>query len=166
MNRRSTLTLISTAFVWLWIAFPVSNAVAQPAADMEGVKAASKAFYAALAVIDNGEAMEKVWAHTPYVTYVGPRATSIIVGWDAQKKYWGDTDKLFSSRNVTLSDQHIHANGNLAWEMGQESGTPKMKDGKDEKVDYIVTNVYEKIDGRWLFRSRKLRSDLSEFEIS
>ena len=63
---------------------------------------------------------------------------------DAQKKYWADTNKLFSSRNVTLSDQHIHVNGNLAWEMGQESGTPKMKDGKDEKVDYIVTNVYEK----------------------
>ena len=53
-----------------------------------GVKAASKAFYAALAVLDNGEAMEKVWAHTPYVTYVGPRAKAIIVGWDAQQKYW------------------------------------------------------------------------------
>jgi hypothetical protein len=33
--------------------------------------------------------------------------------------------------------------------MGQESGNPKMKDGKDAKADYIVTNVYEKIDGRW-----------------
>ena len=49
-----------------------------------------------------------------------------------------------------MSDQHIHVNGNLAWEMGQENGTPKMKDGTDQKVDYIVTNVYEKIDGRWL----------------
>jgi len=51
------LTLISTAFAWLWIALSASNAVAQPAADVEGVKAASKAFYTALAVIDNGEAM-------------------------------------------------------------------------------------------------------------
>ena len=88
MNRRSTLTLISTAFVWLWIAFPMSNAVAQSVADVEGVKEASKNFYVALAVLDNGEAMEKVWAHTPYVTYVGPRHTSVLVGWDAQKKYW------------------------------------------------------------------------------
>ena len=64
MKRRWTLTLISTAFVWLWIAFPVSNAVAQSAADVEGVKEASKTFYAALAVLDNGEAMEKIWAHT------------------------------------------------------------------------------------------------------
>jgi hypothetical protein len=50
---------------------------------VEGVKAASGAFYEALAVMDDGAAMEKVWAHTPYVTYIGPRAKSIIVGWDA-----------------------------------------------------------------------------------
>jgi hypothetical protein len=101
MNRRSMLTLITTAVAWLWIALPASNAFAQPAADNEGVQAASKAFYAALAVLDNGEAMEKVWAHTPYVTYVGPRAKSIIVGWDAQKQYWVETNKLFSQRNIT-----------------------------------------------------------------
>ena len=95
------------------------NSVAQPA-DMDGVKAASKAFYAALPVLDNGEAMEKVWGHTNYVTYVGPRSKSIIVGWEAQKKYWVDTNKLFSQREATLSDQHIHVTGNLAWEMGQE----------------------------------------------
>ena len=148
MNRRNILSL--SAITAFGLALLPGNAVAQQAADMEGVKAASKAFYAALAVIDNGEAMDKVWPHTDYVTYVGPRSKSIIVGWDAQKEYWADTNKLFSSRNVTLSDQHIHVNGNLAWEMGQESGTPKMKDGKDEKVDYIVTNVYEKVDGRWL----------------
>jgi ketosteroid isomerase-like protein len=155
MNRRNILSL--SAITAFGLALLPGNAVAQQAADMEGVKAASKAFYAALAVIDNGEAMDKVWPHTDYVTYVGPRSKSIIVGWDAQKKYWADTNKLFSSRNVTLSDQHIHVNGNLAWEMGQESGTPKMKDGKDEKVDYIVTNVYEKIDGRWLIVSHHVQ---------
>ena len=149
MNRRSMLTLSTTAMAWLCIALPASNTVAQPAADMEGVKAASKAFYAALAVLDNGEAMEKVWAHTPYVTYVGPRAKSIIVGWEAQKQYWVETNNLMSQRHVTLSDQHIHVNGNLAWEMGQETGDVKMKDGSTPTTDYIVTNVYEKIDGRW-----------------
>ncbi len=107
MNRRRMLTLISTAFAWLCIALPASNAVAQTAADVEGVKAASKGFYAALAVIDNGAAMEKVWAHTPYVTYAGPRSESSIVGWDAQKKYWVDNNNITSQRNVTLSDQHI-----------------------------------------------------------
>jgi ketosteroid isomerase-like protein len=155
MNRRNILSL--SAMTALGLALRPDSAVAQQASDMEGVKAASKAFYAALAVLDNGEAMEKVWAHTTYVTYAGPRAKSILVGWDAQKKYWVDTNKLFSLRNVTLSDQHIHVNGNLAWEMGQESGDAKLKDGTVPKVDYIVTNVYEKIDGRWLMVSHHVQ---------
>ena len=155
MDRRNVLSL--AAITALGLALLSDNALAQQTADVEGVKAASKAFYAALAALDNGSSMEKVWAHTPYVTYVGPRAKTIIVGWDAQKKYWVDTDPLFSQRNVTLSDQHIHVNGNLAWEMGQESGTPKMKDGKDAKADYIVTNVYEKVDGRWLIVSHHVQ---------
>jgi len=147
------LTLITTVVVCLWLALPPSNSAAQTAADVEGVKGASNAFYAALAVIDNGEAMEKVWAHQPYVTFVGPRSQSILVGWDAQKKYWAESNKLFSQRTVSLSDQHIHVNGNLAWEMGQESGPLKFTDGREGHADYIVTNVYEKIDGRWLMVS-------------
>ena len=157
MNRRSMLTLITMAVAWLWITLAASNAVAQSAADMDGVKAASKAFYAALAVIDDGEAMKKVWAHTPYVTLVGPRAKSIMVGWEGQKKYWAAANERTSQRNVSLSDQQIHVNGNLAWEMGQESGTLKFKDGKEGKVDFIVTNVYEKIDGRWLMVSHHVQ---------
>src|SRR5260370_38441223 len=107
MNRRSTLTLISTAFVWLWIAFPVSNAVAQSASDVEGVKEASKNFYVALAVLDNGEAMEKGWGHTPYVTYVGPRHPSALVGWDAQKKDWPEANALCTQRSATRSDPQL-----------------------------------------------------------
>ncbi len=125
---------------------------------MEGVKAASKAFYAALAVIDDGAAMEKVFAHTPYVTYVGPRGKSIIVGWDAFKKYWPEVNKLLSSRNGSLSDQHVHVNGNLAWEMGVETGQEQTKDGIVWPIpDWIATNVYEKIDGRWLIVSHHVQ---------
>jgi hypothetical protein len=126
MNRRIVLSL--SVISALGLAFLPGSAVAQQAADIEGVKAASKAFYVALATLDNGEAMEKVWAHTPYVTYVGPRAKTIIVGWDAQKKYWLD-----------------------------RGGTAKMKDGKDASPDFIVTNVYEKIDGRWLIVSHHVQ---------
>ena len=154
MNRRNILRL--SAMTTFGLALLPANAVAQQA-DMDGVKAASKAFYAALAILDSGEAMEKVWAHTNYVTYVGPRAKSIIVGWEGQKKYWVDTNKLFAQRNVTLGDQHIHVNGNLAWEMGQETGQVKMKDGSTPVTDYIATNVYEKIDGRWLMVSHHVQ---------
>ena len=86
MDRRNVLSL--SAITALGLALLSDTALAQQTADVEGVKAASKAFYAALAALDNGASMEKVWAHTPYVTYVGPRSKTIIVGWDAQKKYW------------------------------------------------------------------------------
>ena len=94
--------------------------------------------------------MEKVWAQTPYVTYVGPRSTAIIVGWEAQKKYWIEFNKPFAQRTVALVDAHVRVVGNLAWEIGAESGLAQMKDGSTRKVDWMVTNVYEKIDGRWL----------------
>ena len=155
MNRRNVLSL--SAITVLGLALLSGNAIAQQAADMEGVKAASKAFYVALAAVDGGAAMEKVWARTPYVTYVGPRNKSVLIGWDAVRKYFEETDKLFSQRTVSLGDQHIHANGNLAWELGQETGSTKMKDGKEGKADYIATNVYEKIDGRWLMVSHHVQ---------
>jgi ketosteroid isomerase-like protein len=152
MNRRSMFALAATL-----VALSASNAVAQQAADIEGVKAASKAFYTAVEVIDDGAAMEAVWARTPYVTYIGPRSTSIVVGWDAQKKYWEEFNKPFLNRTVELVGPHIHANGNIAWEVGVESGEAHMKDGTTRKVDWMATNVYEKIDGRWLMVSHHVQ---------
>jgi ketosteroid isomerase-like protein len=152
MNRRALIALITTLSV-----LPASDGSAQQAADIEGVKAASKAFYDALPVLDDGTAMEKVWANRPYVTYVGPRNTSVIVGWAAQKKYWDAFNKGFSWRKVSLVDAHIHVNGNLAWEIGVEAGQAQLKDGAMRKVDWIVTNVYEKLDDRWLMVSHHVQ---------
>jgi ketosteroid isomerase-like protein len=134
----------------LLILFSADGALAQQTADIDGVKAASKAFYEALVVVDDGTVMGKVWAQTPYVTYVGPRSTAIIVGWEAQKKYWIEFNKPFAQRTVALVDAHVHVVGNLAWEIGTENGLAHMKDGTTRKVDWIVTNVYENIGGNWL----------------
>jgi len=147
MKKRNVLSLCAIAAFSLTVLW--GSAIAQ-AADMDGVKAASNAFYTALMTKDRGEAMKEVWAHTPYVTYVGPRSKRIIVGWENLSKYWHETNTRFSKIDATLSDQHIHINGNLAWEMGQESGAAILTDGREGKIDYLVTNVYEKLDGRWL----------------
>jgi ketosteroid isomerase-like protein len=130
-----------------------SQSWAQSEGSADGVRAASKAFYAALAVLDDGTAMAKVWAQKPYVTFVGPRSKSIIVGWEAQKQYWRENNQAFDERNASLAEQRIHVNGNLAWEMGVETGNVKRKNGTASKVDNLVTNVYERIDGRWLMVS-------------
>lgn len=134
----------------LLLLLSADGVLAEQSADIEGVKAASRAFYEAVVVVDDGTAMEKVWAQTSYVTYVGPRSTGIIVGWEAQKKCWTEFNKPFLRRTVTLVDARVHVVGDLAWEIGAESGLAYMKDGSTRKVDWIVTNVYEKIDGHRL----------------
>jgi ketosteroid isomerase-like protein len=141
----------------LLVVFAATSAVADPAADVEGVKGASKAFYQAVVMLDDGTAMDKVWAHAPYVTYVGPKSTSVIVGWDAQKSYWSEFNRAFAQRTVELVDSQIHVVGDLAWEIGTEVGQAHMKDGTIRKVDWFATNVYQRIDGRWLMVSHHVQ---------
>ena len=151
MNRRRILTLAILSVL------PAGSAASQHQPDVDAVRQASKAFYSALPVLDDGSAMQQIWANTPYVTYVGPQGKSIIVGWEAQKKYWNEFNKLFSQRSVSLVADHVHVNGNLAWEIGVETGQAQMKDGTTRKVDWIVTNVYEKLGGRWLMVSHHVQ---------
>lgn len=145
-STRVASILIVSVLPWL----AICEVSAQTEAGETGVRAASKAFYTALATLDDGTAMSKVWAQQPYVTFIGPRSKAIIVGWDAQKKYWTENNKNFEARNVSLKDQRIHVNGNLAWEMGVETGETKLKNGSGGKVNNFVTGVYERINGRWL----------------
>src|SRR5256885_593419 len=86
MHPLNALKKIAAGLLFLGVAFVSGNAVAQQASEMDAVKAASKAFYMALTVFDNGEAMEKVWAHTPYVTFVGRRSKSIMVGRSEERR--------------------------------------------------------------------------------
>ena len=151
MDRRRVLT--ATMLLML----SAGGVRAQPLSDIEAVRKASKAFYSALPILDDGSAMEKIWANAPYVTYVGPQSRSIIVGWEAQKKYWNEFNKLFSQRSVSLIDDHVHVNGNLAWEIGVETGQAQMKDGSTRKVDWIVTNVYERVGAQWLVVSHHVQ---------
>lgn len=151
MNRRRILALTILSVL------PASGVASQQQPDADAVKQASKAFYSALPILDDGSAMQQIWANTPYVTYVGPQSKSVIVGWEAQKRYWNEFNKLFSQRSVSLVDDHVHVNGNLAWEIGVETGQAQMKDGTTRKVDWIVTNVYEKLGGQWLMVSHHVQ---------
>ena len=147
MNRRIALSVLSGAAA---VGFAsTSRKVLAQGADIEGVKTARNAFYAALATLDDGTAMEKVWAKRPYVTFIGPRSKSVVVGAEAVKKTFAENNKIFAERKITLTNEHLHVVGNLAWEMGYETGETKTKEGRVTKVDNFVTGIYEKIDGRW-----------------
>jgi ketosteroid isomerase-like protein len=126
--------------------------------DMADVQAASAAFYSSLSVLDDGSAMAKVFADTDYVTFVGPRKKTVIVGSKALTAYFNTANKLFKARTSAITDTHMHINGNVAWEVGLEKGENTMADGKVMPVDWVVTNVFEKqADGRWLMVSHHVQ---------
>ena len=143
--------------VGLMLVGPSTGWAQQKASSADGVKAASQAFYAALVGTDVA-AMKKVWAHTPYVAYVGPRMKTIAHGWAAVEKALEEAFSASMSRTVSLTESHVHTDGKLAWEIGNEVGAVKLKDGKEIKIDIIVTNVFEKQKGgRWLMISHHVQ---------
>lgn len=146
MNKNAAVPFL----ILIAMLFAANPVMAQKDRGDEGVKAASRAFYEALGVLDDGTAMSKVWAQRPYVTFIGPRSKEVTVGWDSLKKYWMQNNKMFAERKVTLSESYIHVSGNLAWEMGVETGNVRLENGKPGNANNFVTAVYERIDGRWL----------------
>lgn len=156
---RRTVSAVSLAAVIVSVMLAGMSAswAQQQTASDDGVKAASKAFYAALSGTDVA-AMKQVWAHTPYVVYVGPSSTSIVRGWAAVEAAW-EQSFASRSRSVSLAGSHLQTDGNIAWEVGTETGTVKLlKDGSERKTDNIVTNVYENQNGRWLMVSHHAQS--------
>jgi ketosteroid isomerase-like protein len=140
------------------VLFSVTHIPIARADDMSDVQAASAAFYQSLATLDDGTAMSKVFAQTPYVTFVGPRGKDIIVGWPALKGYFVKANAMFKKRDTKLVDSFLHVTGTLAWEVGHEKGENEMADGKKMPVDWVVTNIFEKqADGKWLMVSHHVQ---------
>lgn len=126
--------------------------------DVSDATAASEAFYAALSTLDDGAATAEVFAQTPYVTFVGPMSKDIIVGWPALKNYFVNVNPRFSSRKSQITNRVIRVNGDLAWEVGLETGESEFKDGTKAPVNWVVTNVLERqADGRWLMVSHHVQ---------
>lgn len=126
--------------------------------DVSDATAASDAFYAALPVLDDGSAMAEVFAQTPYVTFVGPMSKDIIVGWPALKNYFVKANARFSARTAQITNRVLRVSGNLAWEVGIETGESQFKDGSKAPVNWVVTNILEKqADGKWLMVSHHVQ---------
>lgn len=149
MSRRSFLATVAATATGL--ALTIGVAKAQSPADIEAVKAASKAFYAAL---NTGPVeMLKVYATTPYVAYINPAMKTRAVGRDNVKSTVEGSWVAVPTRSVAMTNSSIQVRGALAWEIGDELGSVKTKDGTELKIDSAVVNVYEKIDGQWLIVS-------------
>jgi ketosteroid isomerase-like protein len=127
---------------------------AQQTSDVEGVNSASQAFIAAISARDMS-AMDKVWAHEPYATFMGPLSTTVVVGWDGVKKAWEMRFSQFDRVTISVAESHVRTNGNVAWAVGIEKVELLRKNGDTLSFDAFLTNVFESHDGRWLMVSHQ-----------
>jgi ketosteroid isomerase-like protein len=128
----------------------VGLSVAQPASDIEAVKAASQSYYAALSARDI-HAMEKVWAQSPDDVNVAPPIRPVAnMGWATIKKnydtFWSTLDEL----TVSMENPAIKIEENVAWVYGTEQAKRRTKDGQVSAGPNFGTSIFVKRDGRWL----------------
>jgi ketosteroid isomerase-like protein len=158
MNRLSILAVTTVSLLTLGVALPAGKAFGQEKAeqtsDVERVNAASQVFIAAISARDI-RAMEKVWAHESYTTFIGPLSTTVVVGWDGVKQAWEMRFNQFERVTILLVESHVHTNGKVAWAVGVETVQLLRKDGGTLNFDAFVTNVFEEQDGRWLLVSHQ-----------
>ena len=130
-------------------------ATAAAASDIDDVKAADQAFHVALSAMD-GKAMAGIWAQKPYVTNIGPSSKAVDMGYEDAVTKWMATivPARFSELKAQMTSiSTVQVNGNIAWVIGTENATGKNKAGEPLAFDLLVTNIYEKIDGKWLMVS-------------
>jgi ketosteroid isomerase-like protein len=157
MNRLGIIA-VATASLILGVSLTVGSAVgqqnAQLTSDVKGVNAASQVFIAAISARDIG-AIDKVWAHEPYTTFMGPLSTTVVVGWDGVRKAWEMRFSQFDRVTISSAESHVHTNGKVAWTVGIEKVELLRKDGKTLSFDAFATNVFENRDSRWLLVSHQ-----------
>jgi ketosteroid isomerase-like protein len=136
------------------IVLVVGSANAQRPSDVDAVKAANAAFYAALSARDVKQ-MEPLWANKPYVVNIGPRSKAAAIGYaDAVTKWSASLPEAFSDLSATMtSTAQIQTEGKLAWVIGTERASGKNKAGEPFAFDTFVTNIFEKEGNRWLMVS-------------
>ena len=158
MHRRSIFVITAASFLMLGTTLPSSLAVGegstQQKSDVDQVKAASQAFIAAITERDI-RAMDKVWAHESYATFIGPLSTTVVVGWDRVRKAWEMRFGQFARVTISLVESYVHTHEKLAWTVGVEKVELLRKDGKTLSFNAFVTNVLEQRDGCWLMVSHQ-----------
>ncbi len=115
----------------------------------EDVLKASKQFYNALTDMGNGipGKMEEIWSHDESVTAMHPIGGRDL-GWTAVKNSFDQVAGIASDGKIELKDQLIRVAGDVAYEIGTETGGFKLA-GNEVKIGQRVTNIYHLEDGRW-----------------
>ena len=115
----------------------------------DDVRKASKQFYSALTIMakGNAEQMGGIWSHDESVTAMHPIGGR-DVGWKAVKNSFEQVAGLATGGSVELKDQLIRVVGDMAFEVGVESGGFTMA-GNQVNINQRVTNIYQLKSGEW-----------------
>lgn len=143
MKRANSLTAICLLLA------TVSTTQAQQSRHLEDIQAASQRFVAAIGARDIN-AMDKVWAHESYASFIGPLSTTVVIGWDGVRGAWQMRFGQFDHVTISANKPHVRINGQTAWAVGMERVELRRKDGKTVNFDAFVTNVFENKSGQWL----------------
>lgn len=146
--QRALSGCVAALVVVLGTSLAFESAHAQKKSDIEGVKAANEAFYAALSARDVN-AMQKVWSSARDIQNIGPRSKAPDVGWPAIKKSLEGTFANFVELKVTMEDARIKLSGSTAWVSGIEKAERKTKAGQAISGSNLGTSIFMKQDGRW-----------------
>ena len=148
MTRRGSFKGTTAALLLLGVA-TTSSAVAQQESDMDAVKAATQAFYAALSARDAG-AMEKVWSSDSDIENIGPSDKAAGLGWEGVKKSYAGTFSMETEIKAAMEQPRIKINGSIAWVSGVERAQFKNKAGETINVSNLATSIFEKNPRGWL----------------
>jgi ketosteroid isomerase-like protein len=131
------------------LALATTTASAQKGkSELDAVKAANEAFYAALSKRDVG-AIQKTWSSDADIQNIGPRSKSADIGWDAHKKGYEVVFDAFPELKVSMPEPRIKVNGSTAWVSGIEHAERKTKKGESVKGQNLGTSIFAKQGGQW-----------------
>ena len=132
------------------------------------VRQASEQYYAALTALFNGDAepLMQIWSQSPDVTAMNPYGGR-EVGWEQLRPVIERVAQmcLGSQARVWLKDPLIRVGGDLAYEIGIESGEGMIM-GKPTTISHRVTNIYRREAGGWKMVHRHTDLNPAEQEVS
>jgi ketosteroid isomerase-like protein len=140
--------------IYLLLLATMSAALAQQTSDLESIQSACQRFVTAIGARDIS-AMDKLWAHESYASFIGPLSTTVVVGWDGVRQAWQMRFGQFDRVTISADKPHVRINGQTAWAVGVGRVELLRKDGKIISFDAFVTNVFENKGGQWLLAAHQ-----------
>jgi len=113
------------------------------------IRQVSARFYAALNRMANGESgsMGAVWSHSSAATALHPIGGREL-GWEQIAASFDGVAAIATAGEIRLKDQMIQVGGDMAYEIGTETGTVTLG-GLKASLEHRVTNIYRREADGW-----------------